>query len=117
MGRIRRRIFDEDQSDSNNPDERYNMAYKRVKRIKGFYIHFLVYILVNAFILARKFYKHGETDFLDWDTFSTPIFWGIGLIAHAASVFGKDLFFGDNWEERKIKEFMEKDKEQEKKWE
>lgn len=37
MGRIRRRMFDEDQYDSNNPDERYNMAYKRVKKIKGFY--------------------------------------------------------------------------------
>lgn len=117
MGRIRRRMFDHDQYDSNNPDERYNMAYRRVKRIKGFYIHFLVYILVNVFILARKFYKHGEADFWNWDIFSTAIFWGIGIVAHASSVFGKDLFFGDNWEERKIRELIKKEKEQESKWE
>jgi len=27
----------------------YYIAYKRVKRIKGFYIHLLVYVLVNLF--------------------------------------------------------------------
>ncbi|TDD98623.1 2TM domain-containing protein [Flavobacterium cellulosilyticum] len=117
MGRYYKRGFDDDQYEINNPDERYNMAYKRVKKIKGFYIHFLVYILVNGFILARKFYKHGDEDFWNWDTFSTALFWGIGIIAHASSVFGKNLFFGKNWEERKIQEFLEKDKEQERKWE
>lgn len=117
MGRIRKRMFGEDYNDGNDMDERYNMAYKRVKRIKGFYTHLLVYFLVNGFVLARKFYRHGEIDFWDWDTFSTPIFWGIGIIAHASSVFGKDLFFGDNWEERKIQELMDKEKEQAKKWE
>ena len=25
--------------DRTSPDERYNIAYKRVKRIKGFYVH------------------------------------------------------------------------------
>jgi hypothetical protein len=36
-------------------------------------------------------------------------------VAHGMSVFGRDLFFGADWEERKIKEFMDKDKNQ--KWE
>ena len=35
--------FDNYDLDVNNPDARYNMAYKRVKRIKGFYVHLLVY--------------------------------------------------------------------------
>jgi hypothetical protein len=118
MGRLRRRLEDmEFQYDGNPSDERYYLAYKRVKRIKGFYIHLLVYVLVNLFILGRKYYDDGSVNFYDWDTFSTPIFWGIGIIAHASSVFGKDLFFSDNWEERKIKEYMEKEKEKEKKWE
>lgn len=117
MGRIRRRMFDDYQFDNNNSDERYAMAYKRVKRIKGFYVHFLVFILVNLFIIGRRYYERGDVIFSDWDTYSTLIFWGIGIVAHASSVFGRDLFFGENWEERKIKEFMDKDKEQEKKWE
>lgn len=50
-----RRIFDEYQSENFNPDERYNLAYKRVKRIKGFYIHALVFVLVNAFIIISSY--------------------------------------------------------------
>jgi hypothetical protein len=32
--------------------------------------------------------------------------WGIGILSHALQVFG----IGKNWEEKKIKELMEKDK-------
>ena len=49
-----RRMFDEYQSENYNPDDRYNLAYKRVKRIKGFYVHALVYVLVNLFIIASS---------------------------------------------------------------
>ncbi|MCF6296344.1 MAG: 2TM domain-containing protein, partial [Flavobacteriaceae bacterium] len=43
-------------------------------------------------------------------TFATAIFWGIGLTFHFFGVFGPDLLFGKGWEERKIDEFMNKDK-------
>jgi hypothetical protein len=119
MSRFNRKFLDDDQFTSNNMDERYDMAFKRVKRIKGFYVHLMVYILFNAFIIVSSNNRslNGNEVFFRWETFSTALFWGIGLVAHAASVFGKNLFFGKNWEERKIQEFMEKDKEQEKKWE
>ena len=35
--------------------------------------------------------------------------WGIGLVFHAVKVFGLNPFFGKNWEERKIKEYMQED--------
>lgn len=37
--------------------------------------------------------------------------WGIGLVFHAMTAFGVIPFFGSDWEERKLKEFMEKDRE------
>jgi len=117
MERYNNSKYGDDQYDENDQDLRFNMAYKRVKKIKGFYVHFLVYVLVNGFLLVRKFYNQGEDDFWHWNTFDTALFWGIGIIAHASSVFGKDLFFCRNWEERKIKELMDKEKEQESKWE
>jgi hypothetical protein len=112
-----RRKFEEYQSENNNPDERYNLAYKRVKRIKGFYVHALVYVLVNAFLIISSFDKSSfdTENFFKWETFSTALFWGIGLTAHGLSVFGRNLFFGANWEERKIQELMEKEKSE--KWE
>ena len=36
--------------------------------------------------------------------------WGIGLFIHAALVFKFLTFIGKDWEERKIKEFMEEEK-------
>ncbi len=110
-------MFEEYQSEDFSPDERYALAYKRVKRIKGFYIHALVYVLVNAFIISRNYYAHSpkEYHFWSWVNFNTVLFWGTGLLAHGLSVFGRNLFSGQNWEERKIKEFMENDKSE--KWE
>ena len=35
--------------------------------------------------------------------------WGIGLLAHAASVFMYENPWGKDWEDRKIKELMDKD--------
>jgi hypothetical protein len=117
MERYRKQLFENFQDEDFNPDTRYELAYKRVKRIKGFYIHALVYVLVNAYLIISSYVHttHLDKDFFNWETFSTALFWGIGLVAHGMSVFGRDLFFGTDWEERKIKEFMDKDKNQ--KWE
>ncbi len=111
------RMFENFQDENFNPDKRYEFAYKRVKRIKGFYVHALVFVLVNLFIIASSYNKSSFDSgiFLRWETFSTALFWGIGLLAHGLSVFGRYLFFRQDWEERKIKEFMEKEKSE--KWE
>lgn len=117
MGRFRKQLFENFQDENFNPDARYELAYKRVKRIKGFYIHAFVYVLVNAFIIVSSFNRSllGNEVFFRWETFSTALFWGIGLLAHGLSVFGRNLFFSADWEEKKIQEFMDKDKSQ--KWE
>ena len=115
MGRIRDRIYDKYDREGNDPNDLYNIAYKRVKRIKGFYIHALVYVLVNAFIIISNTNSIESSGFLNWETYSTAIFWGIGLLAHGLSVFGRNIFFSQNWEEKKIQELMEKEKNQ--KWE
>ena len=55
---------------------------------------------------------NGETfneAFFDFGTFAVWIFWGIGIFFHTMGMFGKNLIFGKEWEERKIKEYMQKD--------
>lgn len=94
-------------------NERYNLAYKRVKRIKGFYIHLLVYVLVNGFMIGTKYFY--KSDSFSNETFLPALFWGFGLLAQGFVVFGDTLFFGKNWEDRKIQEFIEKEKKQ--RWE
>jgi hypothetical protein len=90
-------------------NERYYAAKKRVKSITGFYVHFTVYVFVNI-LLCIQIYLMSKNNFWRWESFSTALFWGIGILSHGTSVFGSNLLFGKNWEERKIKEIMEKEK-------
>ncbi len=94
-------------------DERYFVAQRRVKSIRGFYVHLFFYVVINAFI-SVQIYMHNDGDFWRYENFTTAIFWGIGLLAHGTGVFGSNLIFGKEWEERKIQELMNKDKNQ--KW-
>lgn len=95
---------------------KYENALKRVKKIKGFYSHLLVYIIINILIIISNVQNldQGETIF-QFKIFFTAFAWGIGLVAHGLSVFGASIFFGSNWEQKKINELMEKEKNS--KWE
>lgn len=100
----------------NKDDYRYRTAKKKVKDIKGFYTHLVVYLFVNIAILVVSTRDEGLWEGLtEWTNYLTAFFWGIGIIAHWASVFGPNIFLGKDWEERKIRELMEK--EQQRKWE
>lgn len=94
-----------------NKEEAYIRAKKKLDSLKGFYWHLASYIAVNGFIIITIWMNldEGETIF-QFGTFATAIFWGIGLLFHFLGVFGPDFFFGKNWEDRKIKELMDKDK-------
>ena len=92
-------------------EQKYIRAKKRVKSIKGFYVHFAVYLIVNLFlILAQALSGGGWEVFWDFQSYWTAIFWGIGLVFHAFGVFGMDFLLGKSWEDRKIKEIMDRDK-------
>jgi len=89
-------------------EEAYLRAQKKVKKIVGFYWHLASYVIVNIFLILMI--GRADANFWSFGTFSTAIFWGIGLFFHFFSVFGPDWMFGKDWEKRKIKEFMENDK-------
>lgn len=92
----------------NQNEIKYLEAQKRVKRLKGFYIHAAVYVLVNLFLIANNVQR--GVDLSSINNYWTAIFWGIGLLGHALSVFLPTFIFGKNWEERKIRELMDKNK-------
>lgn len=97
---------------SNLEEQKYIRAKKKVKAIKGFYVHLTVYLLVNAFLIITRAFSDGDgwNEFWQWQTYNTAIFWGIGIVFHAFNVFGMNFLLGSNWEERKIKDIMDKDK-------
>ena len=47
--------------------QRYEQAKKRVEKIKGFYTHLVVYIIINIFIIFKLSYSENEFHNLgDW---------------------------------------------------
>ncbi|CAM4283059.1 2TM domain-containing protein [Flavobacterium terrigena] len=90
-------------------DLKYQEAQKRVNKIKGFYTHLIVFILVNTYVVIKKT-QHIDEDETIWHAFKLPFFWGIGLVFHGIRAFDSVPFFGKDWEERKIKEMMDKKK-------
>ena len=94
----------------NQTTEEYQYAKNRVKKLKGFYIHFSIYLIINTMIVFGTFYDRpfSSNNFFSFETFSTAIFWGIGLFFHGISVFGKNIIFNKSWEDRKIQELMNK---------
>lgn len=99
--------------DNFNADYRKEDAYLRAKKkvdsMIGFYWHLAVYVVVNLFLIILVGTNNNE-GFWTFGTFATPAFWGIGLLFHFLGVFGPDFFFGKNWEQKKVKEYMDKEK-------
>lgn len=96
-----------------NSEEKYMRAQRRVQEIKQFYKHLLVYILVNVFFIGRRIYKdivyRDQTiadAFLDKENYNIFFWWGVIVILHGIVVFGKQKLFSKEWEDRKIKEYM-----------
>jgi peptidoglycan/LPS O-acetylase OafA/YrhL len=92
----------------------YIRAKRKVRALKGFYTHLVVYVIINIFILINIYVDSVGNNEIYWEfeTFSVMFFWGIGLLFHAFNVFGLNLIFGKDWEEQKIKEFMNKNNKQ-----
>ncbi len=88
---------------------RYLSVKKRVKKIKGFYIHLLVYLVVNVMIIFINIHNlKPEESYFRFENFFTAFFWGIGLLAHGLSVFLPNFILGPDWEEKKTRELMDK---------
>ncbi|WP_182102998.1 2TM domain-containing protein [Niallia taxi] len=83
----------------------YEQAKKRVRELKIFYGHFIFYILVNIMLFIINIMSSPGS----W-WFIYPLFgWGLGILVHVTYtyVFSR---WGSEWEERKIKELLSKDR-------
>jgi hypothetical protein len=81
-------------------DKSYQRAQKRVKEIKSFYGNLISYcIVIPALIIINLMTSPDDIWF-----YFPMLGWGIGLAAHGMNVFA----IGKNWEERKIRELLEK---------
>lgn len=82
-------------------DKKYEIAKKRVKEIKDFYTHLIIFAVVITAITIINLVQGEYGSY--WFLFPFG-FWGFAVLMHGLRtfVFGK----GSRWEDRKIKEVM-----------
>jgi hypothetical protein len=92
----------------------YERAKEKVDKLRGFYKHLAVYLIVNGFLYGRKIINSFDLEFSIAEVLviipkGIWFYWGIGLVFHAIFVFGFPYLFSKNWEENKINEYMEEE--------
>lgn len=93
------------QKESEN--NRYNKAKKRVAELKKFYSSLTTYFVFIVFLAGVNYYTNQfRSMWFLWAAFG----WGIGIFFHALKVFNLNPLFGKDWEERKVKEYMDREK-------
>ncbi|WP_117882786.1 2TM domain-containing protein [Aureibaculum luteum] len=85
-------------------DKRYLKAKEKVEKIKGFYSNVISYVI----IIPCLAYLNYRTTSFPWVVFPT-LGWGFGLVMHGMEAYGYNPLLGKDWEDRKIREFMNKD--------
>lgn len=89
---------------------KYIKARDRVEKIKKFYNHLAVYIIINLIITGFKLsnnlgsWKEFTSELFSIDTLSSWVIWGIVLLIHLFAIT-----VGRKWEERKIEVLMKKE--------
>lgn len=98
----------------NTPEEEklYKDARKRVKRKKSYYSALISYFAVGTFLTFLNWYTQRDEETIHWWVIWVWFGWGIGMFFYTISFFKNGIVFGQDWEDRKIKEEMEKMKRQ-----
>ncbi len=87
-------------------EEKYIRAAERVRTIRKYYGKLVSYAIAFILFLSLNYY----IDQLNNPWFLWIVgFWGLGLLIEGFKIFGTNMLFGKGWEERKIKEQMEKE--------
>jgi hypothetical protein len=83
-------------------EERLARARRRLEALKGFYIHAFVFAIVLAGLFIVNLAAGGP-----WWVLWVLLGWGIGILAHAVTVFGRTPKAIADWEERKLRQLMD----------
>ena len=91
----------ETSADYSDENKSYFRAKKRVEELKGFYGNLISYCCVIPFLVFINLWFMPDFHWFWFSVFG----WGFGVVMHAFKVYG----YSSNWEERKIREILEKE--------
>ncbi len=98
---------------------KFQKAQKRARKIKGFYTHVFVFLLVNTVLFTVKpsvtnriieasgIQEIGFANYLHWQFWTITLSWTFILIIQGLTLFGQPLIA--KWERRKIQDYLNKE--------
>lgn len=90
----------DDSINAQSTEER--IAFKRARRVRDYYLHLLMYVVVNLGCIAVNLLTTpGKIWFI-----GLTLFWGLGLLAHTLTVFVFDKYFNGRWERSQVEKFL-----------
>jgi hypothetical protein len=90
--------------DTSSKENKYFRAKERVNAVKKFYATLFSNLATIAFLAAVNYYVNEfRNPWVLWVVF----FISVSLIIKAIKLFGYNMVFGANWEQQKIKKYMQ----------
>ena len=87
-------------SQSVSADEALALAH--VRKLKGFYIHLVLYGLIIGFLMIVNLMTYTRYLWFLW----TAVGWGIGILFHGLRVFDSVPFLNGAWERRQVEKYL-----------
>jgi hypothetical protein len=88
-------------------DERaYREAKERATALQGFYVHLLVYVVINTGLFTINAVTHGQGG--TWWFYWPLLGWGVALLIHGLTTFAG--VFSTGWRDRKAMQLYERER-------
>ncbi|HZQ00333.1 MAG TPA: 2TM domain-containing protein [Reyranella sp.] len=78
------------------------LALAKVRRIKGFYMHLVQYVLIVGFLAVVNLLTVPRHLWVQW----AAIPWALALALHGLRVFDKVPFLNGDWERRQVEKYL-----------
>jgi hypothetical protein len=88
---------------------RMSRARGRAQALRGFYIHVGVFLIVNLGVFVANLLLVLLDATQTWFFYWVLIGWGIAVVINGFVVY-TDRFLGPEWEERKVREYLNRDR-------
>lgn len=91
-------LSSEPQMNSTSTTTEEQLAFAHVRRIKRFYVHLAIYVIVITTLFAINLSSPSGRVWAVWPALG----WGLALLVRASSVFELFPFMGADWERRQV---------------
>ena len=95
----------------------FQIASKKVIKLKSFYVHTFIYITGLIIFILKDYYGFPLNFFpFQYLNYIVMLIWSCVFIISAVDIFAYYKIFGEEWEQNKVKNILDKRKEKQK-WE